>query len=291
MLRLPLPALKDEEGLCDIKGLPPVIDAHVHVFPDRLFESIRKWFDQYGWPIRYRLKASDVASYLFDRGVEHVVFLCYAHRPGVAEGLNRFMVDISRQNPGITALAAVFPGEDGAAEIIERAMDAGLAGVKLHAHVQCVPVDSHGIHEIAGVCEGLGKPLVFHAGREPRSPAYQCDPHVICSSDRVEALLNAHPGLKLCVPHLGMDEYSEYQRLIVEYDNLWLDTTMALGAYLPATPPPLSGYRVDRLMYGTDFPNIPYAWDRELRALEKMGLDEGSLSKILSENAKEFFSI
>jgi len=36
--------------------------------------------------------------------------------------------------------------------------------------------------------------------------------------------------------------------------------------YFPGLPlPKLSDYRLDRLTYGTDFPNIPYAWDKELK--------------------------
>jgi len=48
---------------------------------------------------------------------------------------------------------------------------------------------------------------------------------------------------------------------------------------------------VDRIMYGSDFPQLPYAWDRELKKLRELGLSEESLRLILSQNAVEFFSI
>jgi hypothetical protein len=44
-------------------------------------------------------------------------------------------------------------------------------------------------------------------------------------------------------------------------------------------------------MYGTDFPNLPYAWDRELKRMGELGLSGRELSLVLSENALEFFSI
>jgi len=292
MLRSPLPALNDPEGKRVPLGLPPVVDAHVHVFPDELFASIRHWFDLYGWPIRYRLKAGDVAPFLLNRGVEGVVALCYAHRPGVARGLNRFMASVARKDPRIIALGTVFPGEEGAAGILEEAFSAGLRGVKLHAHVQGMPVDAPSIHEVAELCALHGKPLVYHAGREPRSPAYVCDPHEICSADRVERLLRAHPGLRLCVPHLGMDEFEAYRRLTERYDHLWLDTTMVLAGYLPgAVSPSLAAMRTDRILYGTDFPNIPYAWDRELGRLIRSGLPDRDLALVLGENARRLFSM
>ncbi len=292
MLRNPLPALDDPEGDRVPPGLPTVVDAHVHVFPDELFASIRAWFDRHGWPIRYRLRAEEVAPFLLSRGVSRVAALCYAHRPGVSCGLNRFMADIGASNPRIIVLGTVFPGEPGAGDILEEAFRSGLAGVKLHAHVQCVPVDDPAVHQVASICEEHGKPLVFHAGREPRSPAYACDPHAICGARRVGRLLRAHPGLRLCVPHLGMDEYEAHARLLEEHDNLWLDTTMTLAGYFPGAPwPRLASFRADRILYGTDFPNVPYAWDRELKRLTACGLPERLLARILGENALELFGV
>jgi hypothetical protein len=31
----------------------------------------------------------------------------------------------------------------------------------------------------------------------------------------------------------------------------------------------LKRYRLERVMYGSDFPNVPYAWDRELKWLSE----------------------
>jgi uncharacterized protein len=46
-------------------------------------------------------------------------------------------------------------------------------------------------------------------------------------------VLRDHPRLRLCVPHLGADEFGAYERLVTRYDNLWLDTTMAVADYFP----------------------------------------------------------
>ncbi len=290
MLRSPLPAVNDPEGERVPPGLPLIVDAHVHVFPDDLSSAIQGWFDRHGWPIRYRLKAPETASFLLSRGVGRVVIMCYAHRPGVSRSLNRFMASIASQDPRIIALGTAFPGEAGVREILEEAFQMGLAGVKLHAHVQCIPVDAPETHEVAGLCEEHNKPLVLHAGREPRSPAYACDPYEICGARKVKTLLKDHPGLKLCVPHLGMDEYEAHSRLMEETDNLWLDTTMTLAGYFPgAQPPPLTSFRSDRILYGTDFPNLPYAWDRELRYLIQCGLADPDLELILGKNALQLF--
>ena len=105
-------------------------------------------------------------------------------------------------------------------------------------------------------------------------------------------MLREYSELRVCVPHLGADEFDAYARMLDEFDNLWLDTTMMLADYLPCPDiPKLTAYRPDRIMFGTDFPNLPYAWDREIKRLVKMSLPNELLDRLLYQNAVEFFRI
>ncbi len=292
LLKAPLPKLDDVEGEKVPSNLPLIVDAHVHIFPDEIFASVWQWFDKYGWPIRYKMKASEVIEFLFSKGVSYIVALHYAHKPGVARMLNAYMAEICSRCPRVIGMATVFPGERDAAGILEEGFKQGLSGVKLHAHVQCFEIESEAMQEVYRVCIHNNKPLIMHVGREPKSPAYPCDPYDICSADRLERVLRTHPDLKVCVPHLGADEFDDYQRMTEAYDNLWLDTTMTLAQYLSDDwSPNLSAFRPDRIMYGSDFPNLPYAWDRELKRLCSMDLQVDSLAMILGKNAAEFYSI
>ena len=102
----------------------------------------------------------------------------------------------------------------------------------------------------------------------------------------------AYPKLRICVPHLGFDEITEYRNLIEKYDTLWLDTTMVLTDYFPIKEiVELKDYRLQRIMYGSDFPNIPYAWDRELKWLAESGLPLDDLEWILNKSACDFFNL
>ena len=132
----------------------------------------------------------------------------------------------------------------------------------------------------------------MHVGREPKSSAYRCDPYRLCSAEKLEHIVKDFPDLKICVPHLGFDEILAYKRMIEKYDNLWLDTTMAIADYFPIKGEiDLSCYRSDRVMYGSDFPNIPYAWDRELKILKAKNISENALERIVHKNAADFFSL
>ena len=94
MLQSPMPALDNREDDHVPKSLPAVIDAHVHLFPEHLFTSIWQWFEKFGWPIRYRLASPEAIEFLLSRGVNRIVGLHYAHRPGVACELNAHMAKL-----------------------------------------------------------------------------------------------------------------------------------------------------------------------------------------------------
>lgn len=293
MLHSDLPFFSDKEGCFIPDGLPRVIDSHVHIFPDKIFSSIWSWFDQHAWKIRYQMDTDSLIKYLLDHGVSHVVALQYAHKPGISEMLNLYMAKKCNEFKGqVTGMATVFPGEPDADQILIKAFSNGLKGVKLHAHVQCFDMNSPDMDVIYDICEKKGKPMIMHVGREPKSEEYACDPYEICKVAKLEAVLKNFSKLNICVPHLGFDEVKEYKDLIEKYDNLWLDTAMVLTNYFPmGNRIGLEHYRAERIMYGSDFPNIPYAWDRELKWLNQSSLSIENLEWILHKSAEMFFNI
>lgn len=293
MLNAGLPSFDDEEEAKVPDDLPGVIDAHVHIFPRSIFAAIREWFDENAWHIRYELTSSEIFEFLLSRRIRHVIALQYAHKPGIADQLNQYMAEKCSQHPNrVTGMATVFPGEKDGPGILQRAFDSGLGGLKLHAHVQCFDMNSDPMNALYECCGVNQKPVVMHIGREPKSTAYRCDPYALCSADRMERVLRDFPGLKICVPHLGFDETGAYREMIEKYDNLWLDTTMVITDYFPMEEKiDLARYRPDRVMYGSDFPNIPYAWDRELKKLRAADIPSDTLERILYRNAVDFFAL
>ena len=269
-----------------------VVDAHVHLFPDRVFEAIWRWFDQNAWPIRYRLHAEHVIEFMRARGVAAIVGLHYSHRPGMARALNEFARDLgSAHRDFVLPLGTVLPGEPGARDIVREALGPmRLRGIKLHCHVQKMPADDPRIDEVYSACADAGRPVVIHAGRAPASAAYGVDTYALCGVDQVERVLQRHPTLRLVVPHLGADEFEPYAALLDRYEHLFLDTTMAVsGAFATSPPAGLVQRSAKRLLYGTDFPNIPYAWDRELRRLCEEPLSAEAKGHVFSANARALF--
>ena len=68
-----------------------IIDFHVHLFPDKLFEAIWDSFVRnYNWNIIHRYYYKECIARLRQGGVDIIVYSNYAHRAGIAEGLNRW---------------------------------------------------------------------------------------------------------------------------------------------------------------------------------------------------------
>ena len=293
MLKPNLPSLNDSEDSTVPTGLPEIVDVHVHIFPQNIFSAIWRWFDEHAWHIRYQLRTSQIFDFLLSRGITHIVALQYAHKPGIARKINRYMARKCQQYSNqITGMATIFPGEKNASDILHEAFDFGLKGLKLHAHVQCFDMNGDDMNLLYDICQLTNKPMIMHVGREPKSKAYHCDPYEICSVKKLERVLRNFPQLKMCVPHFGFNEVAAYKKLIEKYDTLWLDTTMMLSGYFVSEDIiDLDSYRMDRIMYGSDFPNIPYSWDRELKKLESLGLPQENLEWILKKSADSFFGL
>ncbi len=267
----------------------PIVDAHVHLFPPRVFAAIWRWFDAHGWPIRYRYDATEVLAFLRAQRVEAAWGLVYSHVPGMARALNTFVSDLSVRTPMVVPFGTVLPGEPGAEAIVADALDdLGLAGLKIHCHVQKVAPDDPRLFPVYEALAARGKVLVMHAGREPASEAYGFDTRGLCGIAPVRRVVERYPELKLVVPHLGQDQWREFVALAREAPSVYLDTTMALAGYLTEKMPAADDLLpiADRLLFGTDFPNLPYPWGRERDRLLALGLPEDALEKILRGNAR-----
>ena len=269
----------------------PVIDSHVHAFPQPVFDAVKRWFTAYAWEFYDNGPITDLIKALYEQGVAGVVLMNYAHRPGISDFLNEFTGNLLKMLPNSVGLAAVHPEDEHPREIVKKAFhEYGLCGVKMHCHVQKTPPDDPACFPIYEAVMEMNGVINIHAGREPAIDAYGLDVHTISGADRVEKVLARYPELKLIIPHFGYDEPDRFYAMLDEYPNLRLDTTMMLGGFFEA---PIDRERMiqfaDKILYGSDYPHIPYRATTEIDSLLSLDLGEDPVRKILYENAAAFF--
>lgn len=270
-----------------------LVDAHVHLFPDRLADAVRAWFDQHAWPIRHRQRADALVAQLLAAGVGRAVALPYAHKPGMAEALNAFTLDLAKRHPMVVPCCTVFPGEDGAERILDQALGRdGFAGMKMHCHVQRVSPDDPRMDAVWRASARHRKPVVIHAGPEPALAGYGADVRVFSGAAKVCRALQRNPDAIAIIPHLGADEYAQFEAMLDEFPNLYLDTTMAIGGYFERGPDlEMLRRRPDRILYGTDYPNLPYEWETELNVIRGLKLPAADEARVLGGNAARLFGL
>ena len=97
---------------------------------------------------------------------------------------------------------------------------------------------------------------------------------------------------------MGMPEYREFMDIVERFENVRLDTTMVFTPFTDETMPfprhELARPRGfgDRILFGSDFPNIPYSYADALRSLTELaGVDESWLRGMMYHNAAHLFSL
>jgi len=264
-----------------------MIDVHTHLHPPKLFAAIRRWFaERSTWDVSAQpTEPADVAAALRAAGVERFVFFSYAHKPGIAADLNAWLTAASRAIGGYgLPLATVHLDDATYLEDLRAALDAGCIGLKVHEDVQRLAVDDSRFDPVYETLAGRGAFLLVHVGPIPWE--YPRD----TGAARVERVLERHPDLNVVVAHFGVPDTLRYFALMGRHPHLHLDTTMVFAANSPVGgqsrfDPALIEGHAERVLYGTDFPNIPYPYSNEREGIEHLGLSPAALHAILRGNA------
>ena len=73
---------------------------------------------RYKWDVLYKLYYRDCVDFLNERNVTPVVYSNYAHKKGIAEGLNQWNMKILDEFPDLYCFAAFHPDDNNGMEII-----------------------------------------------------------------------------------------------------------------------------------------------------------------------------
>ncbi|OEV09872.1 amidohydrolase [Streptomyces nanshensis] len=276
-------------------GLDTLIDVHTHFMPRRVLEKVWAYFDSGGplvgrpWPIEYRYEEEQRLALLREFGVSAFTSMLYPHKPGMARWLNDWAADFAARTPDCLHTATFF-AEPCAADDVAHAIDQGARVFKSHLQVGAYDPNDPTLKDVWGTLAEAQIPVVTHCGSGP-APGAHTGPGPIAS------LLARHPRLPLIVAHLGMPEYEEFLGLAERYEKVMLDTTMAFTPFAEAAMPfprealPRLAALGDRVLLGTDFPNIPYTYAEALRCLEATGLGRDWLRAVCHDNAARLFAL
>lgn len=279
----------------DALELPGIIDIHTHFMPQQVLDKVWAYFDSAGpllgrsWPITYREDEGGRLAALRALGVRAFPSLNYAHRPDMAAWLNDWSSEFAARVPEALHSATFYP-EPGAAGYTAAAIERGAQIFKVHVQVGDYSLADPLLDAVWTVLEGSRTPIVMHAGNGPA-------PGRFTGPQAVRDLLHRHPDLVLVIAHMGMPDYGDFLDLAVEHPDVHLDTTMAFTDFTQEMAPfpreRLDDLRAlgDKVLFGSDFPNIPYTYEHAVDAVQGLGMGADWERKVLHDNAARLLRI
>ena len=276
-------------------GVPGLADVHTHFMPPRMLRKVWGYFDAAGplvgvtWPIRYRWSDEERVAHLRELGVRMFSALAYAHRADMAADLNAWTMAFAQATPGCLPSATFYP-EPGVAGYVAGALADGARIFKVHLQVGGFSPGDPLLDGVWGLLTEAGVPVVVHAGHAPVGTEHT-------GPGPFGAVLARHPGLTAIIAHMGAPDYEAFLRLAADYERVRLDTTMIFTDFFdrlapfPAAALPLVRELglAGKILLGSDFPNIPYSYARQIAGLARLGLGEDWLRAVCWDNPVALF--
>ena len=276
-------------------GLPGAVDVHVHFMPEPVLRKVWSYFDlvtkagPVPWPVMYRFDEQTRLDVLRGFGVIGHTALLYPHKAGMAAWLNEWGVEFGAGAAGCVPTGTFFPEPD-AAEYVQAALDKGVRAFKAHLQVGAYDPTDHLLDPVWGMLSDAGIPVVCHCGSGPM-------PGEFTGPGPIGRVLARHPNLTLVIAHLGTPEYADFLNLAEHYPNVHLDTTMAFTDFVEQIAPFPPGLRPqltdlgDRIVLGSDYPNIPYPYAHQIAALHRLDLGDDWLRAVLHDNGARLLQL
>jgi predicted TIM-barrel fold metal-dependent hydrolase len=173
---------------------------------------------------------------------------------------------------------------------VRAAIEAGARIFKVHVQVGDFDPATSELDAVWGMLSEAAVPVVVHCGSGPM-PGRHTGPGPFGK------VLAAHPGLTAVIAHAGAPEYAEHLALAERYRNVRLDTTMIgtdfMNALAPLPAEVISRYAdlADKIVLGSDFPNIPYSYANQIQSLLQWDCGDDWLRRVLWHNGAELMGL
>lgn len=266
-----------------------IVDAHVHLLPDRLAAAIRRFFDERMTPglvsraLVYPCGYREARQAIVAAGVDRCWSLPYAHKPGVARELNRWMAETFADDPVVVPGATVHPGDDVEDVVREAAGSLGLGVFKIHCSVGRFDADDARLDPLWRLASSKSSPVVVHVGHAENGTT---------TADEIAPIGRAArrwPEARIIVAHCGAPAVEPTLALLRETRSLYADLTPIGRTLAPVTRPAIAGLE-SRLLFGSDAPNTGVSIEEGLAFVRGLGLDPDAEAALLGGNAERVLS-
>lgn len=267
-----------------------IVDSHVHLFPERLEAAVRAFFtDRLGYTAwAYPTDHDEVCAQLAGEGIEEAWTLPYAHKVGVADGLNDAIAKVAADQAGgpvrIVTGATTHPAEEDPVAPLRRAVEElGARVLKLHCSVGDYQPDDPRLDPVWAYASEVRLPAVLHAG------------HAISGHTNTDELApvgrvaERWPEARLIIAHCGHRAVAGAVALAARHPAVHVDLTPVVSELVGAGPEDILRVR-DKVLFGSDAPNTFVPATDSLARLRAMDLPQEVEEAVCGGNARRLQS-
>ena len=279
------------------KGTEPmIVDIHTHTFPDKIAPAA---MDKLQTASHTRAFCDGTAAGLQKAmamaGVDLSVVLPVATNTHQVSRVNDVSAALNRQGGGILSFGCIHPDCEDWKQELDRIVQLGIKGIKLHPVYQGVDMDDVRYVRILARAGELGLVVLTHAGLDLGFPG-----EVRCTPTMLRRAVKQAGPVKLIAAHMGgWRNWDEVTRCLAD-TTVGLDTSYALGQiaddgqgfFAPEELEMMSSeqfvelvraFGAERVYFGTDSP-----WrgqEQSIAAIKQLPLTEEEKTAILGGNA------
>lgn len=254
------------------------VDGHLHIYPEKIAEKAGQSITDFytipktnGGSVKHLLESTAGSP------LTHFLVHSVAVKPGNVESINNFIAQQCQEHPQFIGFGCMHQDfEDMEAEV-NRMIDLGLKGVKIHPDIQKVDLDDPRLMQLYEIIEGR-LPVVIHTGD------YRYD---YSHPRRLKNVLKTFPNLVVDAAHFGGWSIFELGYDFLNDENCYVDTSSSsfmLGGRRMKELINLFG--PERVIFGSDYPLFDSKNEAEF--IQTIGLSDDVLEQITWKNIERF---
>lgn len=256
-----------------------IIDMHAHIFPHKIADkAVHSIADFYGVPINQNGSVQDLLRLSEEAGICKTLVHSTATKPQQVKSINSFIFDAVSKSDKLIGFGTLHPDFDDIDNEVQKMIEHGLKGVKLHPDFQEFYIDDPKAFKMYEACKGR-LPILFHTGDDLLD---------FSRPKKLSKVLDKFPDLVVIAAHLGgYRRWEESYEYLAGRDNLYFDTCSAVGIVdNEFAIKIIQKHGVDKIFFASDYP----MWNPkdEMAKVLTLGLSDSELEQIFYSNAYNF---
>lgn len=258
-----------------------IINMHTHIFPNKISE---KAVEAIGSFYNIKMQIKGTSEYLIEDGktinVKKYLVSSTATTAHQVQSINNFILSEQKAHPEFIGFGSIHPEYEDIAGEIDRMIESGLHGIKLHPDFQRFNIDDESAFPIYEAAEGR-LPILFHTGDNR---------YEFSKPKRLYKVLERFPKLVAIAAHLGGYQCWEEAKIYYGHPRVYIDTCSSLP-FLSSEKATeiIHMHGADKVFFGTDSPMWRHKDEFEL--FNKLDITAEERRMILSENAIKFLNL